>query len=299
MEDLKKALQSPFKKGIILGTLNSKGYFKCFRENVYDNQMDEEHQKMFNHGSGGELHSKARAVHSSSMLGYNFFSWIDESHPFIWEDIIYTKVYFEVQLRTIKRSPAPANMDIVLEGQKDGKRVLMFIESKFLEYSTVGKYTLSESYSDSKKYFGGCEEWSHIDHEMRIETRSEEKRYNEGLKQSFCHLVALNALHNTDALKWFNQNNGSLNIHNLADVEIRFMNAIFCPLEDFDEYEKYCDYEDYYSWFMHFIKRIAPHSVQPKWFNYSQIWNEMKIQIKDPKRIEYIQHRYMDFAKKC
>jgi hypothetical protein len=64
--------------------------------------MGEAFQNMFNDGSGSELHSKAEAVHSSSMLSYNFFHWIDEEHPFVFEDVIYTKVLFEVKLKTIK-----------------------------------------------------------------------------------------------------------------------------------------------------------------------------------------------------
>lgn len=132
MENLKKSLRLYFPKG----TVTSKGYLANFSNNVYGKEMKDEHRKMFEHGSGKELQTKARAVHSSSMLGYNFFSWINEQNPFIWGEVTYTKVYFEVRLRTIKRSPAPANMDIVLDGfDKDGKRVLLFIESKFLEYT--------------------------------------------------------------------------------------------------------------------------------------------------------------------
>jgi hypothetical protein len=289
MENLKKALRSYFNKG----TVNNKGYLKCFLDNVYKQEMKPEHQQMFKHGSGSELQYKARAVHSSSMLGYNFFSWINEEHPFEWDDVIYTKVYFEVRLRTIKRSPAPANMDIVLEGEKFGQRVLLFIESKFLEYTNHGKLELSEAYLMPKNYYMGS--WNDVAYELRVETR-DTNHYNEGLKQSFCHLVALNALQNPKALAWFNANN-VLQIENLDDVEIRFTNAIFCPRNDFEaEYQKYQDYEELYK---KFIARIAPYSVQPGWNNYSELWRLMRDQILDTNRKAFLEQRYMNFAEKC
>lgn len=296
MENLKVALRN----GISTGSVDANGYLCNFLDNVYGNKMNELHRKMFEHGSGSELQSKARAVHSSSMLGYNFFSWIDEQHPFVWEDVTYTKMYFEVQLRTIRRSPAPANMDIVLDGtNKDGKRVLLFIESKFLEYTSKGAYKLSPSYSVKRNYFESRGDWDAIDYEMRVETRSQNERYNEGLKQSFCHLIALNALRDERALAWFNANN-VMTIDDINNVDIRFMNAIFRPNEKYaTEHQLYCDYEEYYAWFRRFIEQFVPYSVQPKWFSYSDIWQQMKSQISDQDRISFLQRRYMDFAEIC
>lgn len=311
MENIKSALCSPLSKG----SANSKGYFANYLGNVYGNKMNEEHRKMFERGSGSELQSKARAVHSSSMLGYNFFSWINERHPFVWEDVTYKEVYFEVRLRTIKRSPAPANMDIVLDGiNKDGKRVLLFIESKFLEYTNYDKIDLSESYLKPDNYYiegpwsdvaevlvkgkDSSPSWSEVANELVLNTKYD-KQYNGGIKQSFCHLVALNALQCEKALAWFNANN-VLKIDNLSDVEIRFMNAIFFPNEKFeDEHNKYREYKELYECFMRFIERIAPYSVQPKWFSYSDIWKQMKSQINDQDRIAFLQRRYMDFAEIC
>ena len=296
MANLKTALRSAFEDVTSYGTVNSNGYLYSFLDNVYDNKMSVEHQQMFDHGSGGELHSKAEAVHSSSMLGYNFFSWIDKKHPFVWDDVVYTKVYFEVQLRTLCCRSNPANMDIVLEGEKFGQRVLLFIESKFLEYTNHGKLELSEAYLMPKNYYNGS--WDSVAYELRVETR-DTNHYNEGLKQSFCHLVALNALKNEKALAWFNANN-VLQIENLNDVEIRFTNAIFCPRNDFDaEYDKYQDYEELYGWFKRFIASIAPDSVQPGWSNYSQIWSLMRNQISDTNRKAFLERRYMNFAEKC
>lgn len=301
MENLKNALCSYFQKeGTTKREVNANGYLHSFLDNVYGHKMIIEHQQMFDHGSGGELHSKAEAVHSSSMLGYNFFSWINEKKPFFFDDVTYTKVYFEVQLRTLCCRSNPANMDIVLDGtNKDGKRVLLFIESKFLEYTNFDKMELSDSYIKPENYYVN-NPWNKVA-ESLIEMTKDTKHYNGGLKQSFCHLVALNALEKPMALTWFNKNN-DLKIENLTDIEIRFMNAIFCPSEDYKEYERYCDYEKHYKSFKLLIETKALYSVQPQWFSYSQIWKEMEPQLMnmdEAERVEYIKRRYMDFAKKC
>lgn len=299
MENLKKALRSYFNKG----TVNNKGYLKCFLDNVYKQEMKPEHQQMFEHGYGSELHSKARAVHSSSMLGYNLFSWIDGDNPFTWGEVTYSKVYYEIQLHTLNMNTFPANMDIVLEGKSnnDGTRIILFIESKFLEYTEKkGEIKMPVSYTRPKKYYEGCN-WADVAEQMK-DVFTDNTQYNEGIKQSFCHLVALDALrNNATALEEFNENNKytGLQITDTSSTTILFANAIYCPSTDYKEERKmYDDYESLYKkHFMPlFVKELHKDSIQPKWFNYSQIWNEMKAQIKDPKRIEYIQHRYMDFA---
>ena len=290
MANLKLALRSIYGQNLVDG----QGYFPSYLNNVYNHSMKPEHQAMFNHGSGSELESKAAAVHSSSMLSYNFFSWIDEQHPFEWDGVCYTKVYFEVQLRTLSCRSNPANMDVVLEGSLYGKRVLLFIESKFLEYMSHGKAELSDSYLNPDKYYVD-RSWNSVAYEVRVYGR-QSGRYNEGIKQSFCHLAAMDALHSEKALAWFNKNN-VLQIDNLDDVEIRFMNAIFSPHPGYKkEHGAYTDYKELYEWFQGFIKSVAEWSIQPQWYSYTDLWNAMRFQLKDSNRIDYLQKKYMDFA---
>jgi hypothetical protein len=299
MENLKVALG----KGITEGTVNSKGYICSFLDNVYGNNMKDEHQKMFKHGSGSELQSKARAVHSSSMLGYNFFSWIDEQTPFVLDNVTYTKVYFEIQLHPLNMNTFPANMDIVLDGKSnDGKRILLFIESKFLEYTEKHKeIVMPISYTRPEKYYNGCN-WAAVAEKMK-EIFTDNTQYNEGLKQSFCHLVALDALrNNTKAIEVFNENNKytGLQIADTIKMKILFANAIYCPKKDYEEERKMYDaYETLYKeQFIPLVTDLNHDSVQPQWFSYSEIWKEMESQINknDPKRVEFLQRRYMNFA---
>ena len=106
-------------------------HFCDFHNNIFEGKMSEEFVKMFMEGDGSELVSKACAVHSSSMLGYNFFHWISDETPLTIEFennqiVSYTKVMFEVKMRVFK-GKTPANMDIVLTNEKSD---ILFIESK-------------------------------------------------------------------------------------------------------------------------------------------------------------------------
>ena len=71
---------------------DERGYADSYLDNILQNKMDEKHIRMFCRGEGKELYpkdgkrEKAACVYSSSMLAYNFFSWIDQNHPFYYAD---------------------------------------------------------------------------------------------------------------------------------------------------------------------------------------------------------------------
>ena len=226
MESLLEAL----KKGRINEgqTINDNGYFDTYKDNIFGGKMETRFQKMFDEGSGGELHSKAEAVHSSSMLSYNFFHWIDENHTFTWENIEYNQVLFEVKMKTIKGSNAPACMDVVLIDKK--KENLLFIESKFTEYTEAKKFKLSESYRDSNKWFYDKEkiDWNEI---INYATEaSKEKNYNEGIKQIITHLFGI---HN---LLYVKGHNIKVNLPGIIDTVIGTVGAIIFPMENITEF---------------------------------------------------------------
>ena len=196
--NLKTALKAGFK-------CNDNGYFNSFLDNVYANQMDSKFQKMFNKGSGNELHSKAEAIHSSSMLAYNFFHWIDDASGFDYNGINYTNVFFEVRMKTLKNSNSPANMDIVLS-DKEHKH-LLFIESKFTEYCETKKWDLSDSYKNENS-FNNDVRWDEIIKEIKDAVKSSKScKYKDGIKQLTTHLFGIANLCNDEALAWFKKNN--------------------------------------------------------------------------------------------
>ena len=264
--------------------VNEKGYFDSYKENIFGGQMSEKFQKMFEEGSGGELHSKAEAVHSSSMLSYNFFHWIDEKHPFYWEDTKYTQVFFEVKMKTIKNSPAPANMDVILINE-DRQRIL-FIESKFTEYMETRKFDLSDSYKDNSKWYNKSVDWSKI-----VNYNAESKfKYKEGIKQLISHLFGIHSQF-VDPCERFKK----IGI-DFKSVNIKFITLIFEPSTKYEKEHK--DYNNYYELVEDFcskIKNVNGLKVVPEWKSYSELWNVMNNQMpKDLK--DYLWERYMQYA---
>ena len=124
-------------RNIPIDSIDDKYYLESYEDNIFV-AMQPVFYNMFWQGSGSELKSgrrgekpKAAALHSSSMLAYNFFHWICDETPLIYKGVVYNKVVFEEKLRVLKGNNT-ANMDIVLVS-KDNKTIL-FIESKFTEH---------------------------------------------------------------------------------------------------------------------------------------------------------------------
>ena len=251
--------------------------------------MSEVFQMMFDEGSGGELHSKAEAVHSSSMLSYNFFHWINEEHPFKWKEVEYTKVLFEVKMKTLKNSNAPANMDIVLidKGQKN----ILFIESKFLEYTETKKFELSDSYKDKNNYYNQNKKDEL--HKIADDYKPTGK-YKEGIKQLITHLFGIYGLLSEvkEATNFCNE------LGDIRSKKIKFITLVFEP--DGGEFKTdHDDYVNYYDMFKDFhdkLTAIEGLDVIPQWVSYSDLWKEMESLI-SPDLKDFLFERYMRFAK--
>ena len=266
--------------------LNDKGYFDSYKDNIFHHKMDEKFQKMFDNGSGGELHSKAEAIHSSSMLSYNIFHNISRNCPITFEGVTYYDVLFELKLLTIKGSPAPANMDVVLIGEKEGKMHVMFIESKFLEYVDNKKSELSSSYSKEDKWLVTNVDWPKI-----IEAQPAEKGYHEGIKQAVTHLFGI---HN---LLINNVHVPELKMVDMEKTSFEFVNMIYEPDDRFEESHSYENYKNLYKKFVNKIEDVKGLRIIPRWVSYSEWWKETENQYPEELR-SYINMRYMQYAKK-
>lgn len=288
-----KGLKRKLQEGL---ACNKNGYFDSYKDNIYNNVMDQEYQKMFDKGSGSELHSKAEAVHSSSMLSYNLFHWIKNGNTFTFEGVEYKRVYFEVQMRTLSCRSNPANMDVVLDGiDSNGKRHLLFVESKFTEYLSNNSFKLSESYLKEKNWYNKKIDWSFIINKAEEICRN--KCYGEGIKQAITHLFGINGLYGDErALVWLNQQ-GMLNITDLETIEIQFANFIFEPDCKcfYKEHQAYSNYIDLYT---EFVQSLPNGIVLPKIYSYSNVWEMMKNQIQDCQLKNFVEKRYMNYAQK-
>jgi hypothetical protein len=246
--------------------------------------MDEKFQKMFDDGNGGELHSKAEAIHSSSMLSYNIFHII-KKNPITFRGVTYYDVLFEVKLQTIKGSPAPANMDVVLIGKKGGKMHLMFIESKFLEYVDNKKSELSESYSNKNKWLVTNVDWIKI-----IKAQPMTNGYHEGIKQAITHLFGIHSF----LLK---NNVSELKLVDKEKTSFEFVNMIYEPDNSYEEFESYEKYKTLFNEFVKKIKDTNGLQIIPQWVSYSEWWKDTNEQYPEELR-SYIYTRYMQYAKK-
>lgn len=202
--------------------VDEKYYAGTYVDNIYLPQMLEKHRKMFEKGDGNELpptkngkKEKAVCIFSSSMLVYNFFSWIDKMHPLILDGIKYDRVVFEEQFRVLKTRNNKANLDVVLVSED--KKTILLIESKFTEHFKLGPAEISDAYDDPNSYFPNVKGWDRIIKQIRGRMESGEAAYFEGIKQLVCHLIGISSvILNEDARKLFNQkswlHDGGLNL---------------------------------------------------------------------------------------
>lgn len=266
-------------------------HFCDFHNNIFEGKMSEEFVKMFMEGDGNELVSKACAVHSSSILGYNFFHWISESKPltieFIDKAVSYTNVRFEVKMRVLKRSSRPANMDIVLTN-KNGD--ILFIESKFLEYLNSGKFSISETYQKADSYYCYGNDWSSFISILKT-VYNDKNQYYDGIKQEITHTIALN--------NWANGNSVIKVIPPYSeDKDIRFINLVFKPNEKYgQEFEAFSNYVILYGGLHDKLKEngLIPQGIQMLFMSYSDIWtgftNCISMELK-----QYLYDHYMKFS---
>lgn len=288
---------------------SSNGWLNCYKQNIYGS-MACKHLEMFNNGDGDELHSKARAVHSSSMLAYNFFHWINKENTFIWGGVTYSEVYFEVKMKTIKGSERCANMDVVLIGKKEDKNHILFIESKFLEY----EYAKSKKKELSPKYYES-DNWYYTINKKNEEIKwggilkkwdemlamKKKHSYLEGIKQNITHLFGIHSLYKWNEIeKEYEKREISEHLKNIANYEVGFINLIYEPNEkSFNRLHK--SFEKYRDTFAEFKESSSNGNLEviPKWVSYSELWKEMENQIPDDEDNDlkgYLNNRYMQYA---
>jgi hypothetical protein len=277
--------------------VDKEGYFARYQDNIFNNNMKPEHQDMFNKGDGNELKDKkahARAVYSSSMLCYNFLSWIDDKHPFLFDEITYNEVRFEEQLPTLKKGVKrrSANLDVLLISEDE--KNLLFIESKFTEYLDIDNI-ISESYNKKDNNIAELD-WAKIIGNYHEKSR----HYFGGIKQNICHLVALNNLSyslnpiNTLKIDEYKEYEKYKN----KDCKIKFINLVFEPSIEFAK-ERYM-FDDYRNLVDEFIKSYND-TIENKYVNevgfvsYTKLWEQMKNQIPQERK-DFLCERYLKYS---
>lgn len=97
----------------------------------------------------GQEHKRIRTLHSSALLSLLCFYGVSEDKPLMLEfdnrNVSFTSSEFEVRNKVahdLNGQPHYSNIDVLLSGKdKNGKKVKLFLESKFSEYLNWGKYS--------------------------------------------------------------------------------------------------------------------------------------------------------------
>ena len=309
---LKVYTQETRKGGLIESLYANSAYCMSVDHNIFPEVMSENFRKMFLNGSGNELNGKVCAIYSSSMLAFNFFHWISQEHPFKFKKLgnhNFTKVYFEVQLPTLQGS-TPANMDVVLEEiHPDGKRSLLFIESKFTEHFSNSNTELMKmsknSYSKMNTrlpYYPSngnrFKDWKSVINEFADDSQKHEGYYD-GIKQEICHIIALSNLkYDSKAREDYNKlyENKKDIAHPIitGDEEFLFYNILFEPAEKFNEAFKFNEYAELYSKLKRKLS-FALTDITAEMCSYRDVFDSIDVSNKDLKT--YLEQRYMLFSK--
>lgn len=267
------------------GHCDEKGYLNIIEQNAFDN-MPERFRKEYEEGAGQELKEKAYAAHSSSMLCYNFLSWICPETPLELNGVTYTDVHFEVKLKTIKNSHAPANLDALLIGKRGELTVLCFVESKFLEPTYNDTDEVRDGYRDESRYYTKKSKRlvSLID---AAEKACRGNKFDYGVKQGITHLFGIDSLADEANFEKLCKKYGIAETK-VDDCEVMLLNLVFEPRRNRfpKEHEDYVRYHDLYT------SVIKDTKIPIKWMTYGELFNRVE---PDDRRMWLLQ-RYIKHA---
>lgn len=156
-------------------------------------------------GEGREK-EKINTLHSSSLLGLMCFYAVSESNklkisiPFSGKniDFEFDKVVFEKTNRVFSPSVGLSSIDIALYGTAKGKRIALYLESKFSEYLHTGNYSGSDKKAQYRPFYDILQPYlKDIKYEIKNSSNGKEdgklhlngKHYCEGIKQMVSHLI--------------------------------------------------------------------------------------------------------------
>ena len=267
-EEIVRKLASAFGEGEVISTKDRGSHkesewsksFKCEDgEDVFGTiqrifGINESARGLFEAATSGDGNEKSRilTLHSSSLLAFLCFNGV-ANHPITIDGIVYDEVMFEVKNDVIDASLGkPSNIDVLLMG--DNRKKLLFLESKFTEYLSGGKVTLSNKYRDlyiklqklnlpfNIKFINVLQESDNSHKEpdikegIRLYTEEKTSEYLYGIKQAFSHLLGIA----TGPAKKQTKGNEDYTRSLLENAdEIKFASIVFnC---DNDKFEKYDD----------------------------------------------------------
>lgn len=309
-EEIVRKLASAFGEGEVISTKDRGSHkesewsksFKCEDgEDVFGTiqrifGINESARGLFEAATSGDGNEKSRilTLHSSSLLAFLCFNGV-ANHPITIDGIVYDEVMFEVKNDVIDASLGkPSNIDVLLMG--DNRKKLLFLESKFTEYLSGGKVTLSNKYRDlyiklqklnlpfNIKFINVLQESDNSHKEpdikegIRLYTEEKTSEYLYGIKQAFSHLLGIA----TGPAKKQTKGNEDYTRSLLENAdEIKFASIVFnCDNKKFDDYKLL--YESVFEnseVILETIKEVLPKSeikltIVPKLLQYQEVFED-------------------------
>ena len=300
-EEIVRKLASAFGEDKLVPTTQTTEWPKSFKcengEDAFDTiqrifGLSESARSLFG-AVVGNAQSKILTLHSSALLAFLCFNDV-ANHPITItisdNKTVYDEVMFEVKNGVITASN-PSNVDVLLMGEN--RKKLLFLESKFTEYLSGGKVTLSphryeEFYSmlTEKNNFrfsaGYLPVNSKTDKSQKTQyslyTDKEPSQFLEGIKQAFSHLLGIA----TGPAKKQTKGNEDYTRSLLENAdEIKFASIVFnCDNKKFDDYKIL--YESVFEnseVILETIKEVLPKSeikltIVPKLLQYQKVFQD-------------------------
>ena len=275
---------------------DSNFYAESYLGNIYKGEMDEKFRKMFLNGGGKELlpndgkKEKGACIYSSAMLAYNFFSWISENHPLVFEGVKYVKVLFEEKFHVLKNRNNKANIDVVLVS--DDSQTILLLECKFTEHFKYKKVAISDAYFCPHSYYTISDSangshphssaWVKMMETLKEEMASGKEAYFEGIKQVICHLIGIcneSASKGKDAKSLYT-----------ANKNLIFKSVVFTPITEPEKTiaEEYIKYNKEFVSGINFLPENI--NISNPIITYRHIWNAgIKDSIQDPELKTYLE----------
>ena len=257
-EEIVRKLASAFSEDELVPTNQTTEWPKSFKcedgEDMFGTLkrifgLSESARGLFEAATSGDGNEKPRILtrHSSSLLAFLCFNDV-ANNPIKIKGTVYNEVMFEVKNNVINNSPGKSNIDVLLMGEN--RKKLLFLESKFTEYLSGGKVTLSphryeEFYSmlTEKNNFrfsaGYLPVNSKTDKSQKTQYAlykgKKTSEYLEGIKQAFSHLLGIA----TGPAKKQTKGNEDYTRSLLENAdEIKFASIVFnCDNKKFDDYK--------------------------------------------------------------
>lgn len=261
-KDVARELASAFSEDELVPTTQTTEWSKSFKSQNGEDEfgtlkrifgLSESARGLFEAATSGDGNEKPRilTLHSSSLLAFLCFNDI-ANHPIIIDKIdktVYNEVMFEVKNNVINNSPGKSNIDVLLMGEN--RKKLLFLESKFTEYLSGGKVTLSphryETFYNNLTKKLDCPfsagyptvnsqtDKSQIT-QYALYTDKETSLFLDGIKQAFSHLLGIA----TGPAKKQTKGNEDYTRSLLENAdEIKFASIVFnCDDKKFDDYNR-------------------------------------------------------------